>query len=309
MADWLKRLAAVLSGGGESGEEKAEEGKETSPKVVDSISAIRKANEELRATAKWILTSFAAVGAILVAGLQLASLGKLTGDVPDARIAAALAGIAAAALGVGIAIWFTSNVLAPFLNSFRRAEEEPEAAARVLADRELVGVTYAELKTRIKQADAALANVADKGLDDPAYQAAWRLRDEWEKSKGLALTAIGSELLWRRYERARMAVIWAIALITIGVVAFAWGANPPEDEKEKPPVALGQAPLLLDLTLTAAGVDALKKARGCATSDLQVLSIAGTPAEREVVTVPAGRCKAVRFVLTPELGTAVAAAP
>lgn len=117
---------------------------------------------------------------------------------------------------------------------------------------------------------------------------------------------IGAEILWRRYKRARRAVIAGVFLVFAGSVAFAWGANPPEGESDAP-VTLAQAPLLLDVQLTDAGVAALKKARGCETAGLQVLSIGGKQGEREVVTVPAAGCKAVRFVLTPGLGTAVAA--
>jgi hypothetical protein len=157
----------------------------------------------------------------------LSSVGKLTGDVPVERVLAAVGGVALAALGIAVAIWFTSTVLAPSLNSFRTADSEPDVTRDVLDDRELVGVTYAELKTSIKEADEALKQGAEKGVDDPAYKAAHALREDWETSKGLALTAVGSELLWRRYQRARWAVMFAIALITAGLMGFAWGANPP----------------------------------------------------------------------------------
>jgi hypothetical protein len=40
-----------------------------------------------------------------------------------------------------------------------------------------------------------------------------------------------------------------------------------------------------------------------------VLSIGGSADKREIVTVPAGDCKSVRFVLTPGLGTVVASTP
>ena len=61
------------------------------------------------------------------------------------------------------------------------------------------------------------------------------------------------------------------------------------------------------MKLTDAGVAALLEARGCQRSNLRVLSIGGKDGKREVITVPSGRCKAVRFVLTPGLGTPIAA--
>jgi hypothetical protein len=75
--------------------------------------------------AKWLLTSFAAVGALLLGSIQLSSIGKLTGETSVWRIAAAIVGIVLGALGVGIAIWWTSNVLAPMLTPSLVAHETP----------------------------------------------------------------------------------------------------------------------------------------------------------------------------------------
>jgi hypothetical protein len=275
-------------------------------KPAGPAAEIAASNQRLRDTAKWILTSFAAVGAILVGGLQLSNIGKLTGETPDTRVWATLVGIAVAAFGVAVAIGFMSSVLQPTLNSFRSADKNTDVADRALA--EPMGLTYAQLKAKIAEKDAAVETARkNHGYDSDAYRDALAERNAWEETRQDALTLIGTELLWHRYTNARRAVLVAIFLILGGVVAFAWGANPPEDEKEKPAVTLGQAPLLLDVHLSDAAVAALKKARGCKTADLQVLSIGGKTGEREVVTVPAGGCKPVRFVLTPTLGTATAA--
>lgn len=276
-------------------------------KVTDAYAEIAGANKRVRETAKWILTSFAAVGAILVAGLQLSSLGKLTGETPDGRIVAALAGIVLAAIGVVLAIGFMSSVLAPLRTSFRIANKYPDVTDRVLGDCELIHKTYPQLKEKIAEKDAALDAARKLGASSPEYKKARAEREAWEKNKHAALVYIGAELLWERYKRARRAVIVAVFLIVGGVVAFAWGANPPGDEKEAAPVVLGQAPLFLDVTLTPPGVAALKKKRKCEKAALQVLSVGGSVDKREVVTIPAGGCRSVRFVLTPELGTATAA--
>ena len=117
----LGELKSVLAGG------KKAVAAETPTSPAGEIAA---ANQRLRETAKWILTSFAAAGAILVGGLQLSSIGKLTGETPDARVWAALAGIAVAALGVALAIGFMSGVLQPTLNSFRSADKHTDVADR-----------------------------------------------------------------------------------------------------------------------------------------------------------------------------------
>jgi hypothetical protein len=294
----LAELAALLGGGAKPAAEGA---------PSDPAAEITAANQRLRDTAKWLLTSFAAVGAILVGGLQLSSIGKLTSESPDGRIWATLVGIGVAALGVAIAIGFMSSVLAPHLNSFRSADKNTSAADSAL--KEPIGMTYRQLKKKISDKDKAVNAAREQhGTASPEYRDAVAAREKWEPTRRDALTLIGAELLWDRYKKARRAVVVAIFFVLGGVVAFAWGANPPDDEKEKPPVALGQAPLLLKVTLTPAGVAALKEARDCRQRTLGVLSIAGTTDKREVVTVPLAGCKPVRFVLTSELGTAVAAA-
>lgn len=294
----LRRLVASLAGPAK-----------TQPEVApdDPYAEITAANKHLRETAKWILTSFAAVGAILVAGLQLSSLGKLTSETPDARIVAALAGVAFAAIGVVLAIGFMSSVLAPLRTSFHTADKHQDVTERVLGDRELLRRTYPELKEKIAEKDAAVDEARKLGTSSADYKQARAEREAWEKNKQAALVYIGAELLWDRYKRARGAVIVSVFLIVGGVVAFAWGANPPSDETKSPSVVLGQAPLLLDVTLTPAGIAALKGKRTCERPRLRVLSIGGAPGDREVVTIPGKTCKSVRFLLTPAIGTATAA--
>ncbi len=233
------------------------------PELTDPAAEIAAANQRLRDTAKWILTSFAAVGAILVGGLQLSNIGKLTDETPDTRVLASLVGISVAALGVAIAIGFMSSVLQPTLNSFRSADKKPKVADEALA--EPMKITYADLKSAIAERDAAVDQAKkEHGTSSSEYRDALAERNAWEDTRQDALTLIGTELLWHRYGNARRAVIVGIFLVLGGVVAFAWGANPPEDGKEKPPVVLAQAPLLLDVHLTAAGVAALKKHRAAA---------------------------------------------
>lgn len=108
-------------------------------KPPDPKAEITAANQRLRDTAKWIVTSFAAVGAILVAGLQLSSIGKRTAETPDERVWATLVGIAAAALGVAIVIGSMSSVLQPALNSLggRKADRRCRSGAGRAARDEL----------------------------------------------------------------------------------------------------------------------------------------------------------------------------
>lgn len=183
--------------------------------------AIQRANDQTRATAKWLVTSFAAIGAILVGTLQLSSLGSLTDSSPGIRIAAVVAGAAAALAGVIVALWYASQVLVPFPNSFWEADRHPDATNRVLGNGEILGYGYAELKAKVTAADR-------KALSDPHDKAAQKTCDDAQHDKRIALTLVGQDILTERFDSARRAVVCAAILVAVGVGLFAWGANAPK---------------------------------------------------------------------------------
>lgn len=267
------------------------------------FAAIQRANDQIRTTAKWLVTSFAAIGAILLGTIQLSSVGKLTNGSPGSRIIAAILGAGLAITGVIVALWFTSAVLIPFFNSFRLADEHPDITDRVLGgDHEVLGYGYDTLKEKVKAAETAVDEATEADL--PAAEAKL---DELRRNKRIALTLIGSEVLSDRFSTARIAIVWGVVLAATGLGLFAWGANPPT-APTKPAVALGSAPVQLAVHLTPAGVAALAKPRGCSDPDTGALQVGGTTAAPELVTIPTGKkCLAVRFVLTPTVGTAAAA--
>src|SRR3954454_17797218 len=77
--------------------------------------------ERARDLAKWLIVAFGAIGTTLVAGSQLADIGKIDGW----RLAAAFAGLVLGLVGIAIAIWYAARVLAPddlSLNQLARNE-------------------------------------------------------------------------------------------------------------------------------------------------------------------------------------------
>ena len=68
------------------------------------------AAEALRSTAKWLVTAFAAIGAVLIAGLQLTDIGELQSE-NWLYLVLALAGLLGALLAVGYMIRETVTIL------------------------------------------------------------------------------------------------------------------------------------------------------------------------------------------------------
>jgi hypothetical protein len=83
-------------------------------KAFEGLPSPLEAVDDLRSAAKWTLATEGAVGAALISGGPLVAVGQVHGTV-HAFIAGA--GLAVALGGVGLAIWFTSKVLAPRLTT------------------------------------------------------------------------------------------------------------------------------------------------------------------------------------------------
>ena len=86
-------------------------------------------NARIRDTAKWLVGSFAAVGAALLAGVQLSNLGKLPaciGDKGCGRFWLALLALVLGLAGVGWAIWLAAKVMTRSRRSVDELKDEYE---------------------------------------------------------------------------------------------------------------------------------------------------------------------------------------
>ena len=272
---------------------------------VDPLAGYTKASEKIRETAKWLVTSFAAIGAILIAGIQFSSIGSLDSHSSGLRIAATIVGLIAGGTGVALAIWFTSSVLAPFLTLLDRPADDELADSITKAT---IGYGYGQFKQNADKERAAMAAAQDK--DDATQAEALKRWNDWDTTtERRVLTVMGTALLAKRFKDARIAIMWGVALAGIGLALFVWGTNPPKPEKTAAPpnVPLGRAPVVMYVRLKAAGVAALAPARKCRSYGVPALQVGGTAAVPEVVTLPNGLCRTIRFVVTPSLGVAIAA--
>ena len=203
-------------------------------------------DQQIRDAAKWLVGSFAAVGAALIAGSQLSTIGRLPACVPTSvdcgRLWVAVAGAVLALVGVTWAVWTGVGLLAPIrlqsgdlkarwnpgdsvyeyfkanptqLQDFHDLEDldRQESAAYARFD---------ELNAQLIEAEGDHREKLSDDLDDAEVL----LNDVLARSDDLVTIANHVEYVhyFRRVALGRL--IRAAALTAIGIVAFAWAANP-----------------------------------------------------------------------------------
>jgi hypothetical protein len=131
---------APPSGGGQDSSD-ASRASSALPSPLDSV-------DDMRSTAKWTLAAVGVVGAALISGGPLVAVGKVHGLGDTFR---ALLGLVIVLAGVGIAIWFTSQVLLPRLTTPDTVRTDPRLA---------------ELRRRIEQEPAQFMGVAAEKVED-----------------------------------------------------------------------------------------------------------------------------------------------
>jgi hypothetical protein len=217
-------------------------------------------DQQIRDAAKWLVGSFAAVGAALIAGSQLSSIGKLPACAPSsvgcARLWVAVLGAVLALVGVVWAVWIGVGLLAPIrlqvgdlkaqwkpgqpiydyfkqnpsqLQDFGDFEdlERQENAAYARFD---------ELNAQLIEAEGTRREELSQDLDDAEVI----LNDVLARSDDVVTIANHIEYVHTFRKVALGRLIRAAALAAVGIVAFAWAANP---STSPPSASLRQADL------------------------------------------------------------------
>lgn len=301
-----------------------------------AVNPYKVANEQIRKTATWLIGALSAVAAILLAGSQLSSIGKLPLD--DWRLT--IAGLsAAAAIGAVIfAIYRLSLILAPVTTPLMdlRAEannEKSEMVAMVASDVGLTGgygsivelltaydtdrnrlfearrlhrAARAELEAAVTEAAKAATakNVqAAEGAEQRADADVMDLRRPVERLGAL----LGHLTLTRRFKDERSRVTIASTVGALAILTFAWAANPPNPAPGAI-ATLPAKPVPVTLYLTPAGVDELSSILGarCAQEALNngtpAIALSVSAEGTEVVLTGNGPCNGpVRITLDSRL--------
>lgn len=197
--------------------------------------------ERIRDAAKWLIAASAAVGAVLIAGSQLSSIGQL--DL-GRRLYAAIGGVALALMAVVFAMWVAVQVLRPIGVTLKELQDHWAANDRADVKffhknpGQLGYSSPTDLRTAREQAwqeredkrvalDAASGEAARKTAQEQ-FDAA---DDEYERINSDVLSILQNaqyQLLQDKFNKTLWKLLAAAVLAAGGIMVFAWAANPPK---------------------------------------------------------------------------------
>jgi hypothetical protein len=198
---------------------------------------LNESRELVRGAAKWLIAGLGAIGAVLVAGSQLSSIGRLSPS--DARFWIALLGVALGLLSVMWAMWRVVDLLSPTRWAFEDvvaawervpatasetrwwSRREARSVGRYLRDHPLLLGDFTS--PRAIQTTYVESDPDREGLDD--------LVDLMDTLLDRAATIE----LQGRFLNLRVQIAVGVLFGAAGILAFAWAANPPEPPAQPAP--------------------------------------------------------------------------
>jgi hypothetical protein len=248
--------------------------------------------DRYRDLAKYLIGILAAIGALMVAGTQLSSIGELSWSADKARLIAAGAGLAVALLAIIWIVWRALDVLKPVEISLQVIDRDKRLRTAVEDEPGLLGgaKSVAMLMTLVK----------DSPLTDTEERAAWR------KVAARARDRAAFVEMRRRFDRAWHEMIPAAVIGAAAIAVLAWAANPPKQSSTESAQLAPPTPTPILVSLTSGGLSALGEAVGEECPEpISGLVIGGSKARPLVVTTASDpRCKPAQFVLSPTWGHA-----
>lgn len=260
--------------------------------------------DQMQQTARWLLTVFAAIAGVLLAGTQLSNLGHLT--LSDYHLwVAVLAGLLALTL-IGRIIWTTAQVLTQ--GHVTRVDLVHPAKATQggveLTDLSLLG-GYVSVAALLNAYDAV---IKDRFTSIEANDTA-KVQDDETKVEYLGalvsgLTAAAYYNNVRRLFQEAMRTMFIFgAPAAIAIVGFVWAVNPPTPSTATPSApAVPDQPAEATLRLAGADIAAITTVgKPCARKPIHVIVLSADTGQDDLVTVPTAACKLVRLTVNPSL--------
>lgn len=214
------------------------------PDEVSTAASYAAATENLRAATRWLLTAAAGAGAVLVAGLQLTSIGSL-GPGSWLRLAAASGGLAAGLGAVGYMVFQTSLLLTdrwitlaaleteeirqllwnhPSRHDQRRREELQRIKEALETYREEF---YGSVAESIPDLYSQLIEANKQARETPSPEHAQAAAD-LRKTADTVAQAANYFYIQAGFAALRRRLALSGAVFIAGIVVFAYAANPPK---------------------------------------------------------------------------------
>lgn len=305
-----KVLGMVTASSKEKDEGEEEEGTTATaaPPAADPyLAQIEASVGQMKDTAKWTVSVFAALAAILIAGTQLSSLGQLEGNewIEDHRLLVAFLAGGIALLAIGAVIHSALSVLTATPKSLDElATEEKESESNRTRDVRFVHASnLLEEKESIQQFNAKAATLGT--LRDSADL----LRDPDKIRQTYADVAYHNARIetfqaTMRYEtvrralsksRGRMLAAGLVGGLAIG--SFTWAANPPKEEETTGPFLI-PTNAYARLSEENQGKWADELGNDCVTKPIYVMVLSTARENAEVVTVTGTDCAVARMTIS-----------
>jgi hypothetical protein len=275
----------------------------------DPVEDWRLAVGSLRDASKWIVVAFAGVGAAVLGALPVAGVSKLD---TTAGIVLAVVGALLALAGVAIGVWATSNVLTPHVSTLRTVAARSDVAAAIAEDPATylgaAGTTVHAFADDLSGWQRTLRELQEKrgpdayaeSLRQEALDAA-RLNVENRAVIARRVVAFGHfQLVRALFQRARITIFWAFAMVALGVGLFIAGTIVDSGGGVDTVANLGY-PASVRLAFSDEGRKQLQDrlSAACMRQPVPAYLFAGD----WVVTTQGAGCRSVAFRWTPSLGT------
>lgn len=265
---------------------------------------LTEAVEQLRTNVKWTLIAFGAIGTTLLAGSQLSNLGKFSYS--DARLWIALICAIVALGAASYAVYVAQSVAYSGYTQLNHLDHDDRA---FLNDNNtlLEGFkTIDEIKEAYESCIAERHNNMTNGADIETLKADKSNFQYLDNLVDNILSFVRYNRIRTQVERSRNQLTLASLFAAIGLLGFAWAANP---EKTPPIIALSTPVPEASVELTDAGKKGLAPLLGdmCVRMPtVSVLVLNVTASGSDVLSEKSKACPNARFTLTDALGKFVA---
>jgi hypothetical protein len=260
-----------------------------------------KSVDQMRATGKWILVAFAAVGTALAAGSQLSSIGRL--DLANwPHLLLAVIAVVVVLGAIGVAIWLVVRV-----------ESAGEVSLGSLDARDI------EFVQNNPPLLAGYPSVDRLRRD--YYYFVKQLYEKSHERNPEALTQAGGWVAYLspivaqllsavRYNRVKrtfdqsVPIVFGTSLAAgLAIAVFAWAANPTASTTAEAP--LFRTPTEAYVRLTTQAKSQLSDSIGgsCVKQPIPVVVLSMTSSMSDVVSLPTDKCQVFRFTVSDQVGT------